>query len=107
MTHPPSPFEQNPANCGCYSCIGNEPTREGSWLTIGMTRMIVCALCGNKRCPHGTDHRLDCTGSNEGNQAGSRYQYGPTPCPNCGAGIDTAEHHAECVAPLDQIEEDA
>lgn len=38
-----------------------------------MTRMIVCALCGNKRCPHATDHEFDCTGSNEPGQPGSRY----------------------------------
>jgi hypothetical protein len=34
---------------------------------------IVCAKCGNKRCPHGTDHALACTGSNESGQTGSRY----------------------------------
>lgn len=64
-------------DCGCYACIGNKPAYEGSWLTVGMTRMIVCETCGNKRCPHSTDHRLACTGSNEGNQPGSRYQYAP------------------------------
>ena len=39
-----------------------------------MTRMIVCATCGNKRCPHATDHRHACTGSNELGQKGSAYQ---------------------------------
>lgn len=63
------------APCGCYACIGNQPVHEGAFLTVGMTRMIVCAECGNKRCPHGTDHRSPCTGSNEPNQPGSRYQY--------------------------------
>jgi len=28
-------------------------------------------------------------------------------CSDCLAGVDTAEHHAECIAPLDQIEEGA
>lgn len=58
--------------CGCYACIGNKPTGT-SFLTVGMTMMIVCAECGNKRCPHGTDHRNPCTGSNDPGQAGSRY----------------------------------
>jgi hypothetical protein len=39
-----------------------------------VNRMIVCATCGFKRCPHATDHNNDCTGSNEPGQAGSSYQ---------------------------------
>jgi len=35
--------------------------------------MILCPLCGNKRCPHSTDHNLECTGSNDPGQPGSRY----------------------------------
>jgi hypothetical protein len=34
---------------------------------------LVCSICGNKRCPHATDHRLTCTGSNEPGQIGSSY----------------------------------
>lgn len=41
-------------------------------LTVG-GRMFLCPTCGNKRCPKATDHRLDCTDSNEPGQAGSRY----------------------------------
>lgn len=37
-------------------------------------RMFLCPACGNKRCPKATDHRLDCTGSNEPGQPGSAYQ---------------------------------
>jgi hypothetical protein len=37
------------------------------------SRMFLCEKCGNKRCPHATDHRLDCTGSNEPGQPGSAY----------------------------------
>ena len=51
--------------CSCYRCIRerNEmPTRMGS-----------CA-CGCKRCPKSSDHRLECTGSNEPGQPGSEYQ---------------------------------
>ena len=36
--------------------------------------MFLCQICGNKRCPHGTDHRNACTGSNEPGQRGSRYR---------------------------------
>jgi hypothetical protein len=38
-----------------------------------MTMMVLCAICGNKRCPHATDHRHACTGSNEPGQPGSSY----------------------------------
>ena len=37
------------------------------------TKMILCPECGNKRCPHASDHRLACTGSNEPGQPGSVY----------------------------------
>ncbi len=36
-------------------------------------RFIVCQTCGNKRCPHATDHRLSCTYSNRSGQPGSAY----------------------------------
>lgn len=36
--------------------------------------MIVCVDCGNKRCPHATDHDNACTGSNEPGQPGSSYR---------------------------------
>lgn len=37
-------------------------------------RMFLCPECGNKRCPKATDHRLECTHSNEPGQPGSAYQ---------------------------------
>ena len=43
----------------------------GSSFGLMGDRMILCPTCGNKRCPHATDHRLDCTGSNDPGQAGS------------------------------------
>lgn len=39
---------------------------------IGMP-LIVCSICGNKRCPHATDHKLACTNSNTPGQKGSIY----------------------------------
>jgi hypothetical protein len=35
--------------------------------------MILCSKCGNKRCPHATDHNNACTNSNEPGQKGSKY----------------------------------
>ena len=36
-------------------------------------QMVVCAECGNKRCPQATDPELTCTNSNEPGQPGSSY----------------------------------
>jgi hypothetical protein len=35
---------------------------------------FACEVCGNKRCPHHTDHRLACTGSNRPGQPGSIFR---------------------------------
>lgn len=56
--------------CYCYNC---NKDRLVNGVPFVMTRMIVCPNCGNKRCPHATDHNLECTKSNEPGQAGSRY----------------------------------
>ena len=39
----------------------------------GFYGMVVCPKCGNKRCPHATDHNNACTNSNEPGQEGSIY----------------------------------
>lgn len=52
------------AQCGCHAC---RPLR------LDDMRMILCPVCGNKRCPKATDHRNACTGSNEPGQPGSNY----------------------------------
>ena len=36
--------------------------------------MLLCPTCGNKRCPHASDHTLACSGSNEVGQPGSIYK---------------------------------
>lgn len=38
-----------------------------------MSKMILCAKCGNKRCPNANDHDHPCTNSNEPGQSGSAY----------------------------------
>jgi hypothetical protein len=35
--------------------------------------MILCKHCGNKRCPHATDHVFECTNSNDPGPLGSIY----------------------------------
>lgn len=69
--------------CGCYTCS----RRVGEVIAVSdphadmatrisnnpVNRMIICETCGNKRCPHATDHEEECTGSNEPGQEGSWY----------------------------------
>lgn len=64
-------MEDNQKQCYCYNC--NQFKIDNFWLPFVMSHMIVCPTCGNKRCPHSTDHNLACTGSNESGQPGSRY----------------------------------
>lgn len=57
--------------CGqCYDCL--DDYNSGIENPV-LYMMIVCKECGNKRCPHGTNHRYKCTNSNEPGQPGSRY----------------------------------
>ena len=46
----------------------------GTGLQLSHIYFIVCQVCGNKRCPKATDHRLECSGSNRPGQIGSLYQ---------------------------------
>lgn len=64
----------------CYRCATEEQERreavEGLSAEVMMItsgRMFCCPMCGNKRCPHATDHRNVCTRLNDSGQAGSRY----------------------------------
>lgn len=63
--------------CGCRSCAeGRDAERERNGDVLGMeigSRMFICGICGNKRCPHATFHGFECTGSNEPGQPGSVY----------------------------------
>lgn len=64
--------------CGCRKCLRarDAQTRilDSIVIPIEMFMMIVCPTCGNKRCPHATDHDLACTNSNEPGQKGSAYE---------------------------------
>ncbi len=57
-------------DCLCATCI--ELSQPVGGLILGQM-MVLCVKCGNKRCPHATDHRYECTNSNASGQAGSRY----------------------------------
>ena len=66
--------------CECYRCIIDKDLR-GPVLfpgrtapVLSFTKMILCGECGNKRCPKASDHRLECTQSNEPGQPGSVYR---------------------------------
>lgn len=60
--------------CVCHACIKQFDLKSESGISLAASQMILCPTCGNKRCPHASDHRLACTGSNEPGQAGSVYQ---------------------------------
>ena len=64
--------KQDKYQCYCYNC--NKDRKDSSGFPYILTRMIVCPTCGNKRCPHSTDHNLACTNSNDPGQPGSRYE---------------------------------
>jgi len=64
--------------CECHRCINENrlgSTVLGIFLPLSSTKMIVCSKCGNKRCPHASDHDLECTSSNEPGQRGSIYEF--------------------------------
>lgn len=70
--------------CGCQECSRRvgvviataDPTADFATRIANnpVNRMIVCETCGNKRCPHATDHEEDCTASNDTGQEGSWYR---------------------------------
>jgi hypothetical protein len=47
------------AGCRCRHCLEEEG--------VSIWWMVVCPECGNKRCPHASDHRNKCTGDIEVN----------------------------------------
>lgn len=60
----------NANGCGCHKC-----NPRAAWF-------VTCDICGNKRCPHATDHELACTDSNAPGQKGScweNYKVGSEP----------------------------
>ncbi|NCU20328.1 hypothetical protein EOM89_06235 [Candidatus Falkowbacteria bacterium] len=70
---PAEPSYNEPlADCDCRQCIRDRGDQRWGMPRL-MSEFIVCAVCGNKRCPHATNHRHACTDSNEPGQPGSDY----------------------------------
>lgn len=69
----PHPFTtgKDGDKCGCRAC---RRERYGEDWDLTAPWFVVCETCGNKRCPHATDHRNGCTNSNEPGQKGSAYE---------------------------------
>jgi hypothetical protein len=59
--------------CQCAKCIP-EANERIDGMPVRFSFMIVCPICGNKRCPKAADHRNECTNSNEPGQVGSLYE---------------------------------
>jgi hypothetical protein len=74
----PTQAQEREATCQCAAC------RPISYAGLSSVRMILCATCGNKRCPHATNHIFACTGSNEADQHGSAYGVPYVPAPASG-----------------------
>ncbi len=61
--------------CRCLRCLRERDARDPDTdCPTTWSQMVVCRVCGNKRCPHATDHRNACTRSNAPGQVGSVYQ---------------------------------
>jgi hypothetical protein len=62
--------------CACIKCLnasGQTVELFGVHIPVAGTMMVLCSICGNKRCPHANDHNNACTNSNEPGQPGSAY----------------------------------
>lgn len=68
----------DPNNCQCSTCLdssGKTMDFGGHEMPITFGRMVLCVICGNKRCPHAKNHRNLCTNSNDPGQSGSSYEH--------------------------------
>lgn len=68
--------DEKPCSMPCHSCIEKFDIRHTTIpiLRLDSDAMILCEICGNKRCPHASNHVLKCTGSNDPGQIGSIYK---------------------------------
>ena len=62
------------ADCLCITCCGARYRELSSEERLKYPFRYACEICGNKRCPHHTDHRLECSGSNLPGQPGSVFR---------------------------------
>ena len=66
-------YSVEPKCAACYECLKDTLAGQSTWITVPTSMMILCPVCGNKRCPRATHHGNPCTNSNEPGQPGSRY----------------------------------
>lgn len=68
--------------CGCIKCTDARAEKmRADGVALHLTFpgpglpgwRYACERCGNKRCPHHSDHALTCTRSNEPGQTGSVF----------------------------------
>lgn len=59
-------------SCGCRKCL-KDKNDSATKMPFPNALFIVCPKCGNKRCPHASDHDFECTNSNESGQKGSVF----------------------------------
>lgn len=68
--------------CGCIKCTDvriEKAKSEGAPLSLTFPGpqcpgwRYACEICGNKRCPHHSNHALACTNSNKPGQPGSVF----------------------------------
>ena len=59
-------------DCSCQACT-DALAEFLDPVTAMQSFMVLCADCGNKRCPKAANHENACTGSNEPGQEGSNY----------------------------------
>lgn len=54
--------ENRPCGTPCHRCIKEFDIRDETVQAFRLNSvvMILCEHCGNKRCPHASDHRLSC-----------------------------------------------
>ena len=62
------------AECLCHRCCEENNIKGPDGFPFPSCAMILCKKCGNKRCPQASDHRLECTRSNEPGQDGSVFK---------------------------------
>jgi hypothetical protein len=55
---------RKPVECGCVRCLEAKPVTDGYPIPHHRRRMVVCSICGNKRCPKAEYHGYACSGSN-------------------------------------------
>lgn len=53
-------FSAGETQCTCLACIKRYDLRSEGGLPLSMTRMIVCPVCGDKRCLHAKNHEAPC-----------------------------------------------